>query len=341
MYKKYPSVKTILDDMDSIKWAEANGLSDHPLVRKRLNQCTVITEIVNTITDPDVLTEWAIDNLLLQHEQVLNRLQVLLTCKTCSSQFDSSIKLRQHKHICQMQNKPSGSLTCAWCGLKSSSHVELTEHENFHASMDSFLTGEINTNCRKYKATTETSLNLRSHENRRDTNLVCTKERKQKNDDEPSNNSHEYVQYGKGLDNDLIPYTFQQTNQKHLPKNRATETTYRLKFRPGWKNHRMKNLIKEISEMFEDVIDRVKGNGGDLGRIIINHPEFHHALAIPLDKWSNIDAEKVMQRIEGYLNSDENLPIDDQMTVVVGNISVPKGSGKSHPSQDCTEITVR
>ncbi|CAC5372267.1 unnamed protein product [Mytilus coruscus] len=337
MYKKYPSVKTILDDMDSIdkviKWAEANGLSDHPLVRKRLNQCTVITEIVNTITDPDVLTEWAIDNLLLQHEQVLNRLQVLLTCKTCSSQFDSSIKLRQHKHICQMQNKPSGSLTCAWCGLKSSSHVELTEHENFHASMDSFLTGEINTNCRKYKATTETSLDLRSHaaKQKRHESSMYEREKTEKNDDEPSNNSHEYVQYGKGLDNDLIPYTFQQTNQKTFAKNRATETTYRLKFRPGWKNHRMKNLIKEISEMFEDVIDRVKGNGGDLGRIIINHPEFHHALAIPLDKWSNIDAEKVMQRIEGYLNSDENLPIDDQMTVVVGNISVPKGSGKSTP----------
>ena len=37
----------------------------------------------------------------------------------------------------------------------------------------------------------------------------------------------------------------------------------------------MKNLIKQISDMFKDIIGRIKGDGGDLGRIIINHPEFH------------------------------------------------------------------
>lgn len=136
------------------------------------------------------------------------------------------------------------------------------------------------------------------------------------------------IQYGTGTDNNVIPYTFQQTNQKTFAKNLAIETTYRLKFRTGWKNHKMKDLMKEIHNMFKDIIERVKGDGGDLGRIIVNHPEFHHALAIPLDKWSNINAQKVMEAIESFLNSDESLPIDEQMTVVVGNISIPKGSGK-------------
>lgn len=68
----------------------------------------------------------------------------------------------------------------------------------------------------------------------------------------------------------------------------------------------------------------MKVEDGDQGRIIINHPEFNHSMVVPLDKWSNINAERVMEVVEGY----QDLPIDHDLSLIIGDISVPKGSGR-------------
>lgn len=346
MYKKYPSLKDILDDLDSIdkdiKWAAENELSDHTLVRKRINQCTIkdikdisIKDIVNEFSDPDILTEWGIDNLLLHHRFVLNRLVVLLTCYRCHTKFDSSIGLKEH--ICLTQTQQCGSLTCSWCGLKCCSHTELTKHEEFQVLMENLCTNSHN----ELVTTNQTTGDNQSPNNK---HVICMQETNQMSKEITieDNIKPNIVQYGSGSGNDVLPYTFQQTGQKTFAKNLAQETTYRIKFKIGWKDHKIKNLIKEINDMFEKVIERVKGKeGGDLDRIIINHPEFNHAILVPLDKWSNINANRVMEAIERFLNSDENLPLDDQMSIIVGNISIPKGSGKQCQSQDCQGLTVR
>lgn len=115
----------------------------------------------------------------------------------------------------------------------------------------------------------------------------------------PSSQNIEKLQYEAGNSDD-IPYTFQQTNQKTFAKNLARETTCRIQFRTGWKNKKMKDLIKQVHPMFDDVLSNVKENDGDLGRIVINHPELNHPIVVPLDKWANIDTNRV-------INSDENL----------------------------------
>lgn len=80
--------------------------------------------------------------------------------------------------------------------------------------------------------------------------------------------------------------------------------------------------------MFDDVLNRARGDKDtDLGRVIIIHPQLKNDIVVPLDKWSNIDSNRVMTAVENVLNSDENLPLDTGMKIVIGNIAVPKGSG--------------
>ena len=92
----------------------------------------------------------------------------------------------------------------------------------------------------------------------------------------------------------------------------------------------MKDLIKQIHGMFDDVLSKVKGGDGDLGRIVINHPDLNHAIVVPLDKWSNINTDRVMDAIERVLNSDQNISIDNSLSIVIGKIKIPK------PPGDCT-----
>ena len=93
---------------------------------------------------------------------------------------------------------------------------------------------------------------------------------------------------------------------------------------------KIRDLFKDIHQMFTDVLAKAKGAEQDLGCVIITHPELNHAIVVLLDNWSNITASTVMDAVERVLNSDENLPLTEQMEVIIGNISVPSGSGRVH-----------
>ena len=75
----------------------------------------------------------------------------------------------------------------------------------------------------------------------------------------------------------------------------------------------MRNLQNELRDMFDDVLSRARG--------------INNSIVVPLDSWSNINSQKVMEAVENVLNSDENLPLDTAMQVTIGNIVVPSGSG--------------
>ncbi|VDI57140.1 Hypothetical predicted protein [Mytilus galloprovincialis] len=117
------------------------------------------------------------------------------------------------------------------------------------------------------------------------------------------------------------------SGQKTFSKNLARETTYKVKFKDTWKNKKMRNLQNELRGMFDDVLGRARGNDYDLGRVIISHPELNNSIVVPLDNWSNINSQRVMDAVENVLNSDENLPLDTAMQVTIGSIAVPSGSG--------------
>lgn len=134
-------------------------------------------------------------------------------------------------------------------------------------------------------------------------------------------------QKGGGNGNEELPYLFRMSGQKTFSKNLARETTYKVKFRDTWKNRKMRNLQNELRNMFDDVLSRARGNNNDLGRVIITHPELNNSIVVPLDSWSNINSQRVMEAVENVLNSDENVPLDTAMQVTIGNIAIRSGSG--------------
>jgi len=137
----------------------------------------------------------------------------------------------------------------------------------------------------------------------------------------------DFEQKGGGNENEELPYLFQMSGQKTFSKKLARETTYKVKFRDTWKDKKMRNLQNELRDMFDDILNRSRGNNNDLGRVIITHRELNNSIVVPLDTWSNINSQRVMEAVENVLNSEENLPLDTAMQVTIGNIAIPSGSG--------------
>lgn len=248
MYKKYPSLKDILNGIDSvdkvIKWAEENGMSDHPVVRERLNQFSV-NNIINTITDPDVLTEWAIDNRILHHDVVLQRRNELLTCHKCNLSFDSSTELKEHTHrLCETSEKSTSPLdlrsfhetsdvnTDNPLDLRISRRRETVLYQRTDQYAQSTNDHHLHLNS---EVNTSSPLDLRlSKIETRSITFADNTVKKEPEDvkgnfipyvrSNDSGNRLKYIQHGKGAD-DILPYTLQQTNQKTFAKNKAKETT--------------------------------------------------------------------------------------------------------------------
>lgn len=100
-----------------------------------------------------------------------------------------------------------------------------------------------------------------------------------------------------------------------------------MKFNDEWKGDKLLNIHNDLHKMFDDILDKVRGDANDLGRIVVHHGGLDNPIVIPLQPWENIDSDVVMESISKVLNSNEELVVDDSLEVNVGSISVPSGSG--------------
>jgi hypothetical protein len=79
--------------------------------------------------------------------------------------------------------------------------------------------------------------------------------------------------------------------------------------------------------MFKNVLDKTRGDDQDLGLVGITHPQLNIPIVVPIQKWSLLNSNTVMDNIERVINSEENLPLDAQMQITIGSIAIPRGSG--------------
>jgi hypothetical protein len=76
-----------------------------------------------------------------------------------------------------------------------------------------------------------------------------------------------------------------------------------------WKGKELRDILKDMQQMFEDVLTKAKGSEQDLSCVIVRHPELNHPIVVPLDKWSNINTNTVMTAVENVLNSDQKFSV--------------------------------
>ena len=136
-------------------------------------------------------------------------------------------------------------------------------------------------------------------------------------------------QDGRGTE-EVKPYTYGLKRQRVYAKNKAIDNTYQVKFNDQWQGEKLKDLNRDLHQMFDDVLNNVRGNPNDLGRAVVRHGGLKIPIVIPLQPWDKLDSQTILDGITKVLNSNEELIVDDSLEVSVGSIEIPSGSGGDH-----------
>lgn len=78
------------------------------------------------------------------------------------------------------------------------------------------------------------------------------------------------------------------------------------------------------------MLNSVRGAPTDLGRIVVQHTGLNNPIVIPLQPWENLDSDVDKNGINSVFNSNEELIVDDNLSVTVGSIAMPQGNGGNH-----------
>ena len=110
-----------------------------------------------------------------------------------------------------------------------------------------------------------------------------------------------------------LPYLIEKTGERRFAKATAIEKTYRVRFNTQWRGERLRELRRQLYDMFDEVVNQGRQglNDNDLMRIIIRHSDLHHPIVIALQAAQLLNAEMIMQKVENVLQSEENLTLDD------------------------------
>ena len=122
-------------------------------------------------------------------------------------------------------------------------------------------------------------------------------------------------------------YQLIKRRERVFAKNKAKDTSYEVKLNPKWEGKKLKNLHEELRDMFNDVLQRARGQlaNNDLGRVVIHHEGLDAPIVVPPRPLENLNADTVMSHIENVLTSNQDLSVGSSLKVTVGIIEMPKG----------------
>lgn len=123
------------------------------------------------------------------------------------------------------------------------------------------------------------------------------------------------------------PYYIWKRDTRTFKKNLARDTTFKVKFNDQWRGDKLLDIPTKLHEMFDDLLSEARGHDADLGRVVLSHPSLNNPIVVPLQSWENLNADVVMSEITKVLNSNESLPVDENLLVTIGSIDLPKGGG--------------
>lgn len=123
------------------------------------------------------------------------------------------------------------------------------------------------------------------------------------------------------------PYYFWKRDVRTFKKDMARETTFKVKFNEQWRGDKLVDIQTKLHNMFDDLLSQARGHDADLGRVVLSHPSLNNPIVVPLQSWEHLNADVVMEEITKVLNSNESVPVDENMIVTVGSIDIPKGGG--------------
>lgn len=109
------------------------------------------------------------------------------------------------------------------------------------------------------------------------------------------------------------PYTIERAGTRKFAKSVATETTYKVKFNDLWQGRRLNDLLGQLHRLFEELLAGAREgiNDNDLLRVVIRHNGLNHAVVIPLISSEELTVQRILDKLENVLQSEESLSVDE------------------------------
>lgn len=143
---------------------------------------------------------------------------------------------------------------------------------------------------------------------------------------------NEYQNY-QDIDNNQREPAFTVTRRKVrvYKKNAAVDTTYRISFNDNWQGSKLKDLLADLTNMFQTVLKDIKTqyDRTDLGRVVLYHPNLAVPIVVSLRPLADLTASAIMDVVVRTLNSNEQLDVREGFDIDIGVIRIPKGTGST------------
>ena len=124
-------------------------------------------------------------------------------------------------------------------------------------------------------------------------------------------------------------YEITQVKERTFAKTGAVEKTYKVILKDDWKGDSLKEVRKELRDMFDKTLQMAKGKmaGADRGRVMIEHNLLKNPIVVPLQPLQQLTSEVIMNVVENVLNSNDSLSITSDFAINIGLIENPSGGG--------------
>jgi len=121
-------------------------------------------------------------------------------------------------------------------------------------------------------------------------------------------------------------YELELYKEKILKKNMAKEVIYQIKIKDNWRNKRIKDVMSQLRKMFDDLIKKASEGllPDDFIRLYLNQRNLYKPIVLPPTRVNQVNAERMIRNIEGVLQSEENLTMDDSLEMHIATVKVPR-----------------
>ena len=113
--------------------------------------------------------------------------------------------------------------------------------------------------------------------------------------------------------------------------NWAQERTYRVEASRAQRgrNEQVRNVLPQMNNMFEALLQDVnqRQSPQDFGRVYINHPNLQRAIIVRPAPLEHLSAKKIMDKIAHVLQSEENIPLDENLDINIATVKRVGGRG--------------
>ncbi|XP_045168552.2 uncharacterized protein LOC123531553 [Mercenaria mercenaria] len=119
-------------------------------------------------------------------------------------------------------------------------------------------------------------------------------------------------------------YSVRKIREQKIEKFKTTGSTYKVNFKNIEVTEDVLLTLKRIFKaIFEDITKGAKSK--DLVRLVVECPSLDYPIIIPFGKLPTLTPERFMTEIERVLQSNEDLAIDESLTLEVTLVDMPEG----------------